>query len=136
MGRLLKNKKRTLVYLLAGLTLLFVLFFTATSFIIGRDVKRLCLEAKRDYSGDCVEALITQLNDENQDFRARNHAVWALGQLGDSRALLTLQKYYTGNIPNKEPLDGAISQYELKKAINLTSGGVNLTAVFWRHGID
>ena len=136
MGRLLKNKKRTLVYLLAGLTLLFVLFFTATSFIIGRDVKRLCLEAKRDYSGDCVEALITQLNDENQDFRARNHAVWALGQLGDSRALPTLQKYYTGNIPNREPLDGVISQYELKKAINLTSGGVNLTAVFWRHGID
>jgi len=51
MKRLLKNKKRTFVYLLTGLTLLFVLFFTATSFIIGRDVKRLCLEAKRDYSG-------------------------------------------------------------------------------------
>ncbi len=136
MKRLLENKKRILTYLLAGLVILFILFFTATSYIIGRDVKRLCLEAKRDYSGDCVEALITQLNDENQDFRARNHAVWALGQLGDSRALLTLQKYYTGNIPNKEPLDGTISQYELKKAINLTSGGVNLTAIFWRYGID
>jgi len=56
--------------------------------------------------------------------------------LGDSRALPTLQKYYTGNIPNREPLDGVISQYELKKAINLTSGGVNLTAIFWRYGID
>ena len=129
MKRLLKKKKRTLAYLLAGLAILFILFFIAPSFIIGMDVKKLCIRAKKNYAGDCVEALITQLNDENQDFRARNHAIWALGQLGDSRALPVLQSYYTGNIPDRERLNEAISQYELKKAINLTNGGVNLTLI-------
>ncbi len=136
MRRLLKNKKHILAYLLAGFVILFILFFTVTSYIIGRDVKKLCVEAKKNYSGDCVEALITQLNDENQDSRTRNHAIWALGQLGDSRALPVLKSYYTGNIPNREPLDETISQYELKKAINLTSGGLNLTAIIWRYNID
>jgi len=55
-----------------------------------------------------------------------------LGQLGDSRALPVLQGYYTGNIPSKESLDKTISQYELEKAIKLTSGGFNVTAIFWR----
>jgi HEAT repeat protein len=76
--------------------------------------------------------LISLLKDENKGFRERNDAVWALGQLGDSRALPVLRKFYTGDIPEVELLDGVISQYELKKAINLTSGGVNISAFIWR----
>jgi hypothetical protein len=57
-----------------------------------------------------------------------------LGQYGDNRALPALQNYYTGDIPEKEPLDKMISQYELKKAIKLAKGGLNITALFWRIG--
>jgi len=111
---------------------IFLLLFVVTCSLIGHEVKIRCQEAKREYGGDCIEALIRLLNDENKSFRSRNSAIWALGQLGDSRALPVLQSYYTVQIPAREPQDKAISQYELKKAINLTSGGFNLSAIVWR----
>lgn len=113
---------------------IFILFFVITCSWIGYEVKNNCQDARRGYGGRCVDALIKLLDDEHQDFRARNDAIWALGQLGDSRALPVLKKYYTGNIPARESLYKTISQYELKKAINLTSGGFNMSAVVWRIG--
>lgn len=115
-----------------GLSIFVFLFIVAASWI-GYDVRRQCRDAEYEYGKvDCVEALITLLHDKHRGYRARNSAIWALGQLGDTRALPELKKYYTGNIPDRESLDAGISQYELKKAINLTSGGVNVTAIFWR----
>ena len=111
---------------------IFMLFFVIAATWIGFDVKSKCREAKSEYGGDCTEAMMGLLNDESRGFRQRNSAIWVLGQLGDGRALPVLQSYYTGNIPPRKPLDEAISQYELKKAINLTSGGGNITAIFWR----
>lgn len=102
---------------------------------IGSEVKTQCQNAKREYVGDCTEALVQLLQDESQGYRARNDAIWALGQLGDRRALPVLESYYTGNIPPQESLDQTISQYELRKAVNLTSGGLNMIAVFWRYGM-
>lgn len=128
--------KEKLFYFIAIGFSIFLLFFFITSVWIGYEAKSLCQNAKWQYGGDCVQALITQLDDEHQGFRARNHAIWALGQLGDSRALPVLKSYYTGNIPDREPLDEVISQYELKKAVNLTNGGVNITAIFWRGFIN
>ncbi len=134
-----KNIKQKLFYLLAIGISVFLLFFIISASWIGYEVKNQCQEAQRDYGGDlsagkvdCVEVLISLLKDENRSFRARNDAIWALGQLGDARALPVLENLYTGDIPDREPYDGVISQYELKKAINLTSGGVNLSALVWR----
>jgi len=115
---------------------IFLLFFVITCTWIGYDVKSQCYEAKRQYKKDCTESLISLLLDEKQSFRQRNSAIWALGQLGDKRALPVLQKYYTANIPAREPLDQSISQYELKKAINLAGGGLNITAFVWRNSIN
>jgi len=114
---------------------LFALFFFITNIWIGHEAKKLCQEAKWEYKiDDCVDALVAQLDDDQQGFRTRNHAIWALGQFGDSRALPVLQKYYTGNIRDREPLNETISQYELEKAIKFTNGGLNLTAWAWRWG--
>jgi hypothetical protein len=134
MNMKIKNMKQKLLFAgVIGISII-LLFFVITSVWIGYDVKQQCLDAKREYGKqDCVEALITLLNDEHRGYRVRNNAIWALGQLGDERALPTLQTYYTGNIPPREPLDGTISQYELKKAVNLVRGGVNITAPFWRY---
>jgi len=131
----IKAIKEKLFYLFAIGLSIFLLFFFIGSVWIGHEAKSLCQNAKWQYGGDCIEALITQLNDEHQGFRARNHAIWALGEFGGSRALPVLQKYYTGNIPDREPLDEMISQYELKKAIELASGGPNITAWLWREEI-
>ncbi len=129
----IKNLKTKFLYLLAIGTSIFLLFLMITGVWIGHEAKKLCQEAKWEYKQeDCVEALIMTLNDEKQGYRTRNHAIWALGQFGDDRALPVLQKYYTDNIPDREPLDEMISQYELKKAINLTSGGLNIIAWMWR----
>ena len=113
-----------------------MLFFVVTCTLIGYDVKDQCADAKAAYGGDCVESLISLVDDEKRSFRARNSAIWALGQLGDVRALPMLEKYYTGIIPEKEPLNDSISQYELKKAIKLADGGFNLTVWAWRRDID
>jgi hypothetical protein len=113
-----------------------LLFFVIGVTWIGFDVKSQCQQARREYGGDCTEALIRLVEDDTRGFRVRNEAIWALGQLGDGRALPVLQQLYTGNIPPREPLDAGISQYELRKAVALTGGGQNPLALFWRHGID
>lgn len=133
----IKAIKEKLFYLVAVGLSVFLLFFFITNIWIGHEAKRLCSEAKWEYkSSNCVDALIKTLDDEKQGYRTRNHAIWALGQLGDNRALPTLKKHYTGNIPDREPLDDTISQYELEKSIRLLEGGINITAIFWRYGID
>ncbi|MCL4367491.1 HEAT repeat domain-containing protein [Patescibacteria group bacterium] len=128
----IKDLKGKMVYLFAVGLSIFLLFFFVTGTWIGYDVKSQCRDAQREYGGDCVNSLITLLNDQNKDFRQRNNAIWALGQLGDKRALPILQSYYTGVIPDKEPLGQTISQYELQKAINLADGGTNIAAFIWR----
>lgn len=130
-----KNILNKFFYLLAIGISIFVLFFVVTCSWIGYDVKKQCYEAKQIYGGDCVESLSKLLIDEKASFRNRNSAIWALGQLGDNRALPILQSYYTGQIPDREPLDQMISQYELKKAVNLTNGGLNIGAFVWRNAL-
>jgi hypothetical protein len=125
--------KEKLIYIVSVGISIFFLFFFVTNIWIGHEAKRLCQEAQWEYGKtNCVDALITTLDDPHQGYRTRNHAIWALGQFGDRRALPVLKKYYTGIIPNREPLDGTISQYELKKSINLANGGLNITAWVWR----
>jgi hypothetical protein len=128
--------KRTLFYTATIGFSIVLLFFIIASVWIGHEVKAQCLLAQAEYPGDCVTALTAVLDDETRGFKPRNNAIWALGQIGDQRALPLLQSYYTGAIPDREPLDQMISQYELKKAVNLTSGGTNITALIWRYGIN
>jgi len=127
-----KNKVlENLLYLGAIGVSIGLLLFVVTCTIIGYEVKDVCADAKDAYSDDCVESLIALLDDDTQTFSSRNAAIWALGQLGDSRALLVLERYYTEDIPDRESLLVGISQYELKKAIKLASGGLNITTWAW-----
>lgn len=128
--------KKTLLFLLSLVLSLFVLFFVVTSSWIGYDIKSKCRESKADYGGNCNQALVSLLKDETRSFNSRNSAIWAIGQIGDPSSLPVLQSFYTGNIPPKEPLNMVISQYELKKAINLLSGGTNITTIFWKYNLD
>lgn len=128
----MKKFLSTSVYLIAVGISLCVLFFVVACTWIGYEVKNACKQAQTEYTGDCIEALSQVVGDSSKPYRQRNSAIWSLGQLGDARALSALQSEYTGNIPDREPIDQTISQYELKKAINLVNGGVNISAIIWR----
>ena len=126
------NMKEKLLILLAVGAGTFALFFVISAVWIGQEVKNRCFEAQGRYGGECVPALMHWLDDPDNDYGSRNSATWALGQMGDRRAFPVLEKYYTGDIPDREKWDGVLSQYELKKAIKLLESGVNITAPFWR----
>ena len=126
----MKIKKDIIIYTIVVLVILLAFTFLLTINLIDYSVKEKCQIAQAKYEGDCVQALSSFLEDEQNSFRERNLAIWALGQLGDERAVLILEKYYTGNIPDKEPLDQGLSQYELKKALNYFQGGINITHLF------
>jgi hypothetical protein len=66
------------------------------------------------FGGDRAEALIEQVECVSCGLKQRQDAVWALGQMGDGRALKTLRAHLTG-----KPCDHAkeLCQYELEKAI-------------------
>ncbi len=117
--------KRVLVYgILSCLALLLIIYVTVC-WSIRSSVKAICAEATQEYAGDRVEALIAYVNSESHSLRDRNHAVWALGQIGDRRALPVLEGFYTGGPCNH---DKYLCQRELQKAIKLCKGGLNLTA--------
>jgi len=78
------------------------------------------------HPGDAMAALMAAAQDEAHSLRQRNRAVWALGQRGDPAVLPLLERLYTG-----EPCDHdrALGQRELRKAIRLCRGGMNLPAM-------
>lgn len=123
--------KRFFLGLLALGLIALTLFFLYTSWIIGQHVASACKEAQVDYGTGCVDALVETVRDESNSFAARNHAIWALGQIGDQRATDALLSLYTGDIPAREPYNETLSQYELKKALNLIDSGLNLTHLVW-----
>jgi len=117
--------KKVLVYGTLS-CLAFLLFaFVMICFSIRSSVKEISAEATQQYPGDRVEALITYVKSENHSLRQRNRAVWALGQIGNQRALPTLEKSYTGGPCDH---DSRLCQRELQKAIKLCKGGLNATA--------
>ena len=124
--------KKTIIYIfIIGIILVAGMFFVS-SLLIGNSVKDTCQISQSKYEGDCVGSLIVFVDDENNSFRERNRAIWALGQIGDERGLIVLEKNYTGVEKDREPLDEDLSQYELEKAIKWIKTGNNLTALVWR----
>jgi hypothetical protein len=91
--------------------------------------------ATQKYPGDKVEALMMSVETKQYGYNAHlyktnNHIFWALGQLGDKRALPFLKNLLTG-----EPCDHEtnLCQGEIKEAIQkLEKNGFNLPKFLWR----
>jgi hypothetical protein len=98
-------------------------------------VKKMCEMATQRYPGDKVEALMMFAETEEygydaHHYRTNNHVFWALGQLGDKRALPFLK-----NLLTHEPCDHEtnLCQGEIQEAIRkLERGGFNLPKFLWR----
>jgi hypothetical protein len=105
--------------LAAGALILFATGLVTLSLSIQSTAHETARAAQRSFPGDEVEALLRLVESEAEPLDARNHAVWALGQLGDPRALPVLRRHDTGG-----PCDHGrfICQDELRKAIDGCSG--------------
>jgi hypothetical protein len=128
-----RNAKRWGAALIVALVVLAAGYF-ALSAMIGRSVRSVsdaALVYFPENANDRVGALTALVESERHGIRERNRAIWALGQLGDPRALPVLEKHYTGGETEEA---GVLSQYELKKAIALCRGATNISALVWRHG--
>ncbi|MFZ5364520.1 MAG: HEAT repeat domain-containing protein [Patescibacteria group bacterium] len=131
---IIKKIDKNLVGYAIGVGVLLLLFaFLITGTQIGYDVKKRCDLAQNKYGGECVDALMSQVADDSVR-TGKNDAIWALGQLGDKKALPFLEKYDNGQpLPEREPWDEGISQYELRKAIKLLKSEFNISAFIWRN---
>lgn len=120
-----KNKKYLRYFLLGatGILLIILVFIAVLYAIIFKEVRGTCLRAETVHKKDCVNSLILVLEDPERNIKEKNDAIWALGQLADKRALPKLKSLYTGQIPEREPLNKVISQYELRKAIRWIENG-------------
>ena len=122
--------KGTLAVILVCVVLILLLTLS-----IELHLKKICETATRKYPGDKVEALMmfVQSKEYGYDahlYKANNHAFWALGQLGDKRALPFLRNLLTG-----EPCDHEtnICQGEIQEAIQLLERNqFNLPKFLWR----
>ena len=117
--------RKALVYGTLSCLALILVAFVMICFSIRSGVKEISAEATQQYPGDRIEALITYVESENISFRQRNLAVWALGRIGDKRALPVLSEYYNGGPCDHER---RLCQGELEKAIKLCKGSLNATA--------
>jgi HEAT repeat protein len=117
--------KKVIIYgFLICFTFLFVAYLLIC-FDINSSVKEISADAIQQYPGDRIEALITYVDSENKSLMQRNRAVWALGQIGDQRALPILTASYTGGPCDH---DSRLCQGEIQKAIKLCEGSFNATA--------
>ena len=82
--------------------------------------------ATHHFPGDRVEALLQQVECSSCKSKDRQSAVWALGQIGDARALPVLRAHVTGRACNHEK---ELCQYELSKAIRHIEKGIPLHSV-------
>jgi hypothetical protein len=90
-------------------------------------------DARQQFEGDRVEALVKLVDCTDCNMRDRYEAVWALGVIGDRRALPVLRKYHT----REECQHGVeLCQYELGKAIKKIEGTWNLRASLGYEGTD
>jgi hypothetical protein len=108
---------------------LVVTVLSGTTWLIASGVHAASEAALLDQPGDPVPALMAYVESPSHTLRDRNRAVWALGQLGDVRALPVLERHITGSQCDHGRV---LCQHELRKAIRLCRGATNMAALLWR----
>jgi HEAT repeat protein len=111
-----------------GLVLIAALLL-GSSWLIGSGVHAASEAALLERPGDRVLALMAYVESPQHTLRERNRAVWALGQLGDARALPVLERHLTGRDCDHGRV---VCQREVRKAIGLCRGATNMAAFAWR----
>ena len=121
-------RKRTIGYVLVSVVLFLVLILYGLRTWVYFGALEAGWDAQSSHPGDKIEALISVLESEQSSLKEKNHAVWALGQLRDERAVPALEELYTG-----EPCDHNrfVCQREAKRALAHCKGE-RFDLLFWR----
>jgi hypothetical protein len=127
--RILKRASKIVSCVLAIVIGIPIVVYLGVSIIIGWGINKESRSAMARFSGDRIEALTALVDCQDCRLEDRNHAVWALGQLRDKRALPILYKYRTGKPCNHLR---QICQYEIGKAIRWTEGNSYMLPQIWR----
>lgn len=94
--------------------LLVIVGYSAVLASIHAGVTETARSAMAGYPGDRVQALCSLADCQICNLADRNRAVWALGQLRDTRALPILMKHYTRHECNHA---SDLCQHELQNAV-------------------
>jgi len=124
--------KRIIIWI-ALLGLVIFLGIAALTFSsIYKSVERITTNAKSEFQGDAVHALIDLVNSDKYGFEEKNSAIWALGQLADPSALPFLEKI-NPEIEDSIPFDrtSGLSKKEIERAIKWCTKG-NSTSWMYR----
>jgi hypothetical protein len=94
-------------------------------------VQKVCKAATQKRPGERIHALLVCVESNESSYHEKCRALWALGQLGDRRALPSLKKHVTGKPCDHE--NDVCCQGELQEAIQkLEASQFNLPAFLWR----
>jgi hypothetical protein len=108
-----------------------LILFVLSLHWISTDVRATCKKAQQ-FEGDYIEALIAALESDRLNYKEKNQFIWALGEIGDKRALPILHKLFTGEpCPKMCDSNKNICQYGIKKAIRGCKG-FNFVRYLWR----
>ena len=134
----LKSTSRLRRIILRGIPIVLlacVVVIILFSLSIELGIKKTCEMATQKYPGDKVEALMMFVQSKEYGYNAHrysanNHAFWALGQLGDKRALPFLRNLLTGKPCDHET---NLCQGEIREAIQkIERNQFNLPKFLWR----
>lgn len=127
--RLTGRVKRIAAWALGILPASLLAAYAGVNVAIGSGLHDVSQMAMSRFEGDRIEALIALADCTGCRVEDRDHAVWALGQFRDRRALPVLHRYYDGTSCNHTC---RICQHELEKAIRWTEGNVFMLPQIWR----
>ncbi|MBN1893203.1 HEAT repeat domain-containing protein [bacterium] len=107
--------------------IVFAILLLGSTYTIEKQVQRVCRTAAELYPGDPVEAVISLARRDDTCTREKAKALWALGQLGDPKALPYLRSSF-----GESPEDN-LCTYEANFAIKkLEEKRFNLPGFLWR----
>lgn len=112
--------KKIIILFVSFLLIVFIVSYIA----IYNHVKNTCFNAKKIYGQDCVTSLIKIIQSDKASLREKNSAVWALGQLADTRALPFLYEL-NKTTPKQDRCgyDSYLCKYEVEKAVKWCENG-------------
>jgi hypothetical protein len=119
--------KKWIKITLISLFSIFIFTLLATTYSVENRVQETCKMAISLYPGDKIDALISVSKSQSSCTTNKSRALWALGQLGDKKAL----PYLIENFEGIEETD--ICVYEAQFAIEkIKNESFNLPGFFWR----
>lgn len=119
--------KRKIKLIISLFFIIFIIVLLVVTYKVESQVQETCKMAVSVYPGDNIQALINVIKNENTCTRDKSKALWALGQLGDKKAL----PYLIENFNGIEETDICI--YEAQFAIEkIKNESFNLAGFLWR----